>query len=574
MNTAPAHIRIFHQGRTEWLHQRGMILAWLLWLVARRWHRVHEAKTTFSSLALADLEPGIEVGSLLLAAAVVWRCVSADAPSNAETFSLARPVGQAALWLGKLLFLVLGLVLPAVVVCGLDWRGFGLGVGQWLALSGTVMLVMGLIFGFAGALTALASSTRQMLALAVLGMVGAGVWLAMQGEVYHYGEQIPQEVEQQHASLCGTFVAALTALGGLLVAWWFATVPRRRILAAGLALLTLAAAPLIARAWRYDWITPPPLEYAKATKIGIKVGKADKEDKAPGRGLWPTLRLTGLGKDEVASILEFAPIDDSGAWPPKGSYSDLTVDEGGRDSWLHTDHTRALFKYSRPTTLWRQTIGNNAMYNGRRPLPAVLQQLRLKREDAITRRWRLRLVVHEMKRAATLPYREFWSQENSFLIRPGLRMEFNAFAWLRGAWEMHGRAHRLSAAVLPVESHRSAHVRGRDLSDNFLFVLEDPDLGENEALDPGLVQRARRFSSYNDQSRLWQVDENQGLEIRLWEPKEQEAILKTTREDWVNRLNASLWHAEERGTMEIELTPEQMAEVLAEPEPKTEVKKP
>ena len=192
--------------------------------------------------------------------------------------------------------------------------------------------------------------------------------------------------------------------------------------------------------------------------------------------------------------------------------------------------------------------------------------------DAIARRWRLRLVVHEMKRVATLPYRKFWSQENSFLIRPGLRMEFNAFAWLREAWEMHGRAHRLSAAVLAVDSHRSAHVRGRDLSDNFIFVLEDPDLGENEARDPGLVQRTRRFSSYNDQSRLWQIDENQGLEIRLWTPKEQHAILKTTHEDWVNRLNATLWYAEERGTMELELTAALMAEVLAEP--KAEVKKP
>ncbi len=572
MNTAPALTRIFHQARREWLHQRGMILAWLLWLVVRRWHRVHEAKTTFSSLALADLEGWIELGTLLMAAAVVWRCVSADAPSNADTFSLTRPVGQAALWVGKLLFLLLGVVLPAVVVCGLDWRGFGLGMGQWLVLAGTVVLVMGLIFGFTGALTALASSTRQMMALAVLGMVGTGVWLAMQGEVYHYGEQVFQVVGQQHASLCGTFVAALAALGGLLLAWWIATVPRRRLLAAGLALLTLAAAPLIASAWRYDWITPPPLEYANAAKIGIKVGKADKEDKAPGRGLWQTLRLTGLGKDEVASIIEFAPIDDSSVWPPKGSYSDLAVDESGRDSWLHTDHTRVLFKYSPPTTLWRQSIGNNAMYNGRKPLPAVLQQLRLKREDAITRRWRLRLVVHEMKRVATLPYRQFWSQENSFLIRPGLRMEFNAFAWLREAWEMHGRAHRLSAALLPVDSHRSAHVRGRELSENFIFVLEDPDLGENEARDPGLVQRERRFSSYNDQSRLWQIDENQGLEIRLWTPKEQHAILKTTHEDWVNRLNATLWYAEERGTMDLELTAAQMAEVLAEP--KAEVKKP
>ncbi len=409
--------------------------------------------------------------------------------------------------------------------------------------------------------------------LGVLGVVGTGVWLGMEeGYEARYFEAAVKALNQEHVSLCGSFVAALTALGGLLVAWWLAMVPRRRFSAAGVMLIALAGAPLIASAWRTDWITPPPLTYANEAKIGIKVGKADKEDKAPGRSLWPTLRLTGLGKDEVASIIEFAPLDESSEWPPTGSYSDLTVNESGFDSWLHTDHTRVLFKYSAPTTLWRQSIGNNELYNGRKPLAAVLQQLRLKRDEAMARRWRLRLAIHEMKRVATLPYRQFWSQENSFLIRPGLRMEFNAFAWLREAWELHGRAHRLSSAVLAIDANRSAHVRGRDLSDNFFLVLEDPDLGENEAIDLHLSQREKRFSSYHDQSRLWQIDENQGLEVRLWTPNEQHAILKTTHEDWVKRLNATLWHAEERGMMDIELTAAQMTEVLAEPQ--AEVKKP
>ncbi len=511
----------------------------------------------------------------MLAAALAWRCVGADAPSNADTFSLTRPVGQAQLWLGKLLFLCTGVLGPALVVEALDWGGFGLGMAHWLALAAGVVLAGGLLCCLVGVLTALASSTRQMIALAVLAVVGAGVWLAMQQTYeFHPAEPVGITLAQRHASLCGSFVAALTALSGLLVAWWFVMVRRRRLIAGGLMLLTLATAPQVADAWRIDWITPGPLKYANAAKLGIKVGKADKEDKAPGRGLWPTLRITGLGKDEVASIIEFAPVDDSGAWPPTGSYSDLPVNESGYDAWLHQDHTKALFKYSPPTTLWHQSINNNAMYNGRKPLPAVLQQLRLKQPEAITRRWRLRLAIHEMRRVATLPFRQFWSQENSFLIRPGLRMEFNAFAWLREAWEMHGRAHRLSSALLPIDGHRSAHARGRDLGDNFFLVLEDPELRENKALDLHLVQRERQHTIYNDQSRLWKTDEKQGLEVRLWTPSEQHAILKTTHDEWVSRLNAMLWHAEERGTLEIELTAAQMAEVLTEVKPQPEVKKP
>lgn len=570
MNVAPFFSRVFHQCRTEWRHQAGLVALWLAVLMLRQWHRSHEVKTTFSKLSIADLDLWLEAGALLMAAALVWRCVSADTPSNTDTFSLTRPVGQAALWWGKLIFLLSSVILPALVVTGTTWLGFGLGADQWTAMTSTVLLTGGLVCAMAGTLTALTSSPRQVITLAVLTVVAVGAWLGMQGG---FTESTRITLDQHHLEQCGSLVAALSAFVGLLAAWWLVTVPRRRLWAAGCMIAALVAAPLIASAWRIDWITPPPLSYANTSKLALKFGKADPADKTPGRGLWPTLRITGLGKDEVASIVEFAPINDDGPWPPEGSYSDLPANDSGYDSWLHTDHTRALFKHYPPTTLWQQQIGNNAMYNGRKPLDAVLQTLRLKREDAIKHRWRLRLAVHEMKRITTLPFRQLWTQENEFLIRPGLKLEFNAYAWLRDAWEMHGRAHRLSSAVLSAESHRAARVRDRDLSDDFFLVLEDTDLRENEAMTLQLVQREGRYGSYRDHSHLWQIDENQGLEIRMWEPREQKVILQATRDEWIDRMNASLWHAEERGTLEFELTPEQMALVLPEP-PKKEEKKP
>jgi len=357
---------------------------------------------------------------------------------------------------------------------------------------------------------------------------------------------------------------------GLLAAWWLATVPRRRWTAAGLMLATLVLAPLIAQNWKSDWITSPTLNYANAPKLAVKVGVADPANKTPGRAFWPTLRLTGLGKDEVASILEFAPVEKNSPWPPQGSFSDLPANQNGCGHWLHSDHTRALFKHYPPTTLWRQGVSNS--YNGRKTLPEVLQALRLKREEAIQQRWRLRLVVHELKRITTLPYRQFWSQENSFLIRPGLRLEFNPFGWIREAWEMHGRAHRLSSAVLPVDAHRSAISRDRELGDNFFLVLEDQELRENQAISVPLIAREKNYSLYRNQSQLWQTDENQGFEVRLWHPREQQVILQRSFDAWIDQQDASLWHAEERGTLEFELTPEQMAQVLAEPKP--EPKKP
>ena len=42
-------------------------------------------------------------------------------------------------------------------------------------------------------------------------------------------------------------------------------------------------------------------------------------------------------------------------------------------------------------------------------------------------------------------------------------------------------------------------------------------------------------------------------------------ILQRSLDEWIDQQDASLWHAEERGIVELELTPEQMAQVLPEP---------
>jgi hypothetical protein len=545
-----------------------MALLWLLLLVFRHWFQVHETNTFNSSLSILDIDLWLDAALVLIGAGLMWRCVSAESPSNTDTFSLTRPVGQAALWCGKLLFMFIALILPALLVASVRWHGFGLSVEQISAMSAAVVLAYALLGFGAATLTALASSARQMLALAVLAVVAAGVWLAMQ-EKWTAVEKIT--TEEQHRALCGSLVAAVVTLLGLWAAWWLVTVPRRRLAAACLLLATLILAPFISQAWKTDWITLPGKNYANAAKLAFKVGKADPADKTPGRAFWPTLHLTGLGKDEVASIIEFAPILENKPWPPEGSYSDLEATTNGYDYWLHYEHTRALFKHYPPTTLWRQDVTN--LYNGRKTLPEVLQSLRLKREEAMQHRWRLRLVIHEMKRLTMLPYRQFWSQENSFLIRPGLRLECNPFAWIHDAWEMHGRAHRVSSALLPVDAFRSAIARERELGDNFFLVLEDQELRENRAISLPLGSREGRYVIYRGQSLLWQTNENQGFEVRLWHPREQDVILQRSHDEWINQQDASLWHTEERGIVELELTPEQMAQVLPEPKPK-EVAKP
>ena len=96
---------------------------------------------------------------------------------------------------------------------------------------------------------------------------------------------------------------------------------------------------------------------------------------------------------------------------------------------------------------------------------------------------------------------------------------------------------------------------------------------ENLAISVPLVAREKNYFIYRNQSQLWQTDENQGFEMRTWQSAEQKVFLQRTLDEWIDQQDASLWHAEERGIVELELTPEQMAQVLAEPQPK-EAKKP
>jgi hypothetical protein len=132
-----------------------------------------------------------------------------------------------------------------------------------------------------------------------------------------------------------------------------------------------------------------------------------------------------------------------------------------------------------------------------------------------------------------------------------------------GNWLANGGVQRQFSRLLPDQPHARIHRGSQPLIPSFILVLHDPELREVEAHDfyfyKGQVFRPR--------SHPWQFDENRHLQISLREPEAQLHLLQQTRDDWINRQNATLWHAEERGIVELELTAEQMAALLAEPIP-------
>lgn len=554
--TTALRFRIFHQFRTEWRHHYGWIIAWVVWLLLQYSYRTQslDSASYASSFMVEDLVP---LTTLLLAATIAWRCVSSDSPSNTDSVSLTRPIGQTALWLGKLAFLASNLVLPLLLVEVPLWSGYGHGSLAWLALCTMVLLAAVVVLGITGAATALTSSTAQVIAIAVLGVLGAGLSLTL-GLTYVeiISPAVPQSAPlAQGARACGGIIAAFIAAFGTMAAWWLATVPRRRRWAAALLLLSLLQAPLLASSWQYDWITPPPQFYPKA-KLGIKTGKTDPDDKAPGRPLWPTLRITGLGKDEVASIIDFAPVLDGAkeqVWPPLGSYSDLVRNINSQEAWLNLDHLRAILKHYPATTLWQHSLTHQTMYSGRHKIQDVIKPLRLD-PQAMPARWRLRLAVHEMRRVTTLPCSQLWNQGGIATLLPGLRVEFHpAEPWF-GSWQIRGRLHHLYPRLLRPQKHSPAIAQGAPLSPAVLLVFEDPEFRENGAYTVGLQHSVKPPALHVDLSR--------GFSLILPPQATQHFFLKTTQDDWARRNNVSIWLAEERGTIDLELTALELQQAL------------
>jgi hypothetical protein len=274
--------------------------------------------------------------------------------------------------------------------------------------------------------------------------------------------------------------------------------------------------------------------------------------------LWPTLHLRGLAKDEVATVLEFAPVIPGKPWPGLGSYTDLSENPDDLH-WLRLDHFRRLKELDDPQWLWGEHIAGRS---GRGEMQRVTAPWKLA-PQAPPPAARLRLAIHRLRPVATLPFRELWQSTHRFIIHPGLRVELPPFHLRYGNWSLDGSVQRQMSRLLPDVPHARIHSRTRPLVPSFILVLRDPELREVEAYDC-YFQKGRVI---RPQAHPWQFDEARDMPFMIKEPEAQYRLLKTTHDDWVNRLNATLWQTEERGTVELELTAAQMAELLAEPNP-------
>ena len=523
------------------------------------------------------LTPFIELITACIAIGIIHRCVHADAPANPETGSLTRPVGRGVLMLAKIGFLCLGVLLPFIVAESVLWRGFEHGWKQWLALVAGATLAGGFILVLAVVISAMSRTRAQALGLGfgVLALVGAATFM-VKGIEKHWLPWLNSVYENaMFMRTNGGIVAAVFALVMCGLGGWLCFVPRRRGWAAVLVLCAFVQEPLTTSMRQHDWfrgcdwLELPERGYDR--ELMLHVGTDRSKETGAVQTLWPTLRLSGLRGDEAASIIAFAPIqpiEPRHLWPSGTFYTDTPLPANSGGIWANNDYVRVLMREAPAATLWLQ--GSHGKGTDQRWLERDFKPFQLNRSTPQTQKWRLRLAIHGVKHVASLPLRQLWDGSHTFLMHPGLRLECDPISdrpISTGTWNLCGHLHLCHSALIPAGTHqRSATAHGRPLPEAVMLVLHDSKLRESTVYDLrfNTLTYKGNTPSY-DRSYAWQIDTATGFYVQIGEPGEQYDLLHATREDWISRTTASFYQLEERGIVELELSSEQMTEVLAEP---------
>lgn len=494
----------------------------------------------------------------LLPFALVLLALRADAPSNPDTASLTRPIGGGAQWSAKLAALFLTLCVPWLL-CDLYVAGIPPhSAAGWLAILASSLGNTLFMVGVSAAIASLASSRRQLMLLAVvliaLWMLG-GAWLkSLFVDTLAIRQRAPTLKSCAETAACGVaFIAVFSA-------WWLATVKRRQ----GFALAALAfgfvSAVVIGNAWPIDWLARPALKLD--SKLALKLGQPAAGDTAPGQPLWPTLRITGLGKDEVCGILAFAPVIPDKPWPGGDFFTDFQPADPNpsRLQWLNNEHVRALLPHYATTDLWPLA---ERYHDPKRPALAQL----IKRTN---QPWRLRLAVHRLRRAGDLPLATVWHQAVDLPLGEGLALRLGPVRdhGEGSATTLHCGLHELRSTLLPPAAHapirmiKPSQIYRRDMPFNFILVAHDAEARENTF---DFADMANYWGGLDSSWGLLVDRTNYRGLIFLHPPSARIGLGFTTEKDWLRTTTVQVWAPEERGIVDLDLSPEEVRQLLATP---------
>jgi hypothetical protein len=184
------------------------------------------------------------------------------------------------------------------------------------------------------------------------------------------------------------------------------------------------------------------------------------------------------------------------------------------------------------------------------------------------RPWRLRLAVHRMVNLGDLPLADVWSRPQNISVREGLTLRL-------GPIMSHGKgwATALNCGLIDVRSTllpesppapirvvSPANRGGKPLPFHFALVAHDPDARENTFSIADLA------FSYGGRDTSWGLMHSRcdrtGL-VGVEEPLARYALGLTTFDQWLQHTTVQVWVPEERGTVDLTLSPAQVKQLLA-----------
>lgn len=549
--TARAHLcerplaRLWHQIRHEWQFQRWLVLVEWLLLGGAALASLEEKPGTLADLTLTP--------AFFLALLITGRSVRADAPCNTDVMSHTRPVGRATVWGAKVLFFTFTLLLPFVLQALPQFRGFSFGAVEWFGVVMGTLLPAAVLGTLTAVLLSHARSMRESTALGFLALVLiTGLVVAM-----------ANLSDDNDKMLCGAGVAAVMLIFSALISWWLLSVRTSRCLSLACLLLGGATACALPFAWGWDWRQVPRLAYT-ATPLSLHIGSAPASG---GQVLWPSLHLVGLPPDHVASVIALAPVGlEKAPWPPKGvissdytSVNTTTGMESQLPRWMTENHTEALAAHYPPASLW---LGYPVDDPRGPSLAGVLKHTLKTEPKAAEKPWRLRVAISRMHRVFSRPLGEAIREPMRVASpTPGYRLDLRLgkidVPSYGGQILFAGRLEHRFPLLVPEGSHARIRPLGYLPQQNFMAVLHSPALGEvrvgQETEDP----------SSPDEPAVFFSGHSRRANFTLPHPRAQMDMTGLTLEKWVAESTLDLWWPEEKGTLDLEITAEQMAEALA-----------
>lgn len=504
MNPMPASnpaFRLWHQFILEWRAQWFLVFTWLVALAINCWQSLQDQPT---DITLPDSLPA------LLALIVIVRSVRLDAPGNTETTSHTRPLGRGVVWMAKVLFFMVALLLPWLACAWPVCHGYGFGAAEWLAeLTGRFVSAL-----WIGSLTALSASwsgsSRKNGALIGAGVVVAGgfYWLL------------------HERNICAAAVAKGVLSATLLLAWWQVSLSRRAwpTLAVGGALAVAAAF-----CWPWNWTVRPEARFVE-TKLGISIGQRPE---GLCQELWQGVYLTGLPADHVASIVSFAPADAPLVF---SDYSGVTQQSGRRtphSRWMTMNHTQALVAHYPAGSLW----------HGDADLAREPALKKIVEGDA-AKPWHLRLSVQKMRRIISMPLASTRKLQE-VVIHPGLRLDFKLSALNDNnqmrIWTM---LRRCVPELLPQDDYASLKTGGKNPEPNIIALLSSPALRE--------VCVTHKDDFFAEPPVIFTFPH----------PRPTMEIAGLKLDDWIAGTTLDLWWPEERGVVDLEISAEELRRAM------------